>query len=155
MRLGGQRPVQRRRRRVVCDRTAHPLNYWRRYPADAFDASLRAAIAETLARIGSILPEWEAAIAGDAAAAAGIVLRMKPPFTISARTDLAMTLLLNCAFDSAGAALVLSYALRRVRLRRDIRSRLADSWVAHHAGLANAAPRRRVTLRRGICKTGS
>lgn len=153
MRLGGQRLVQRRRRCVARESTAHPLNYWRRYPADAFDASLRAAIAETLVRIGSILPEWKAAIAGDAAAAVGIVLRMKPPFTISARTDLVMTMLLSCAFDSAGAALVLSYALRRMRLRRDLRWRLADSWIAHHAGLAGAAPRRRITLRRGVPRT--
>lgn len=153
MRPGDQRPEQRRRRCDSCD--SHPLNYWRHFPADAFDASSRAAVAETLQSIRLLLPEWRAAIAGDAAAAVGIVLRMKPPYTISARTDLAMTLLLNCAFESAGAALVLAYALRRVRLRRDRRERLAASWIVHQAELARTAPRRRVTLRRGTRKTAS
>ncbi|MHC2816507.1 hypothetical protein ACVMBY_000066 [Bradyrhizobium huanghuaihaiense] len=77
-------------------------------------------------------------MAGDASAAIGIVLRLRPPFHISGRVNLAMSLLLNCAFENASAALVLSYALTRMHLARITRIRLAVSWLSHHRRLARS-----------------
>jgi hypothetical protein len=88
--------------------------------------------------MGSIFPAWQAAIAGDASAAVGIVLRLRPPFRVSGRVDLAMSLLLHCAFENVSAALVLSHALRRVHLARIGRTRLAESWLEYHRRLAKS-----------------
>ncbi|MCS3928990.1 hypothetical protein M2175_004021 [Bradyrhizobium elkanii] len=136
MQRGDERRTRRQVRRASCESMANPLNYWRRFPAVAFDVTLRSSLRRTIRKIGSTLPEWKAAIAGDAGAAVGIVLRLRPPFRISARTDLAMSLLLTCAFTNAGAALVLSHALRRMQFSRAERKLLADSWLAHNKRLA-------------------
>lgn len=123
-----------------------PFSYWRRLLPENFDRRRRANLADGISRIGSIFPDWQPAIAGNASAAVGIVLRLTPPFRISGRVDLAMSLLLNCAFENASAALVLSYALRRAQLARVQRTQLADSWLAHHhktgiAGYGRRKPR--------------
>ncbi|WP_156950849.1 hypothetical protein [Bradyrhizobium genosp. SA-4] len=143
MRRSDERRAGRRRRSTSCKMIGNPLSYWRRLPAGAFDLTLRTSLRQTIRKIGSTLPDWKAAVAGDAGAAVGIVLRLHPPFRISARTDLAMSLLLNCAFESAGAALVLSHSLRRMRLSRSERRRLADSWLAHHGRLAKSGKTKR------------
>ncbi|UWU76597.1 hypothetical protein N2603_43205 [Bradyrhizobium huanghuaihaiense] len=114
------------------------FSYWRQLPPNAFDRRRRANLANGISKIGSIFPEWQAAIAGDAGAVVGIVLRLRPPFRISGRVDLAMSLLLNCAFENASAALVLSHALRRMHLARIKRTGLAESWLAHHHQLARS-----------------
>ncbi|MCA1549925.1 hypothetical protein I6F36_24135 [Bradyrhizobium sp. BRP19] len=146
-----------RQRRGVED----PFSYWRRLPPEDFDRRRRANLADGISKIGSILPEWQAAIAGDAGAAVGIVLRLRQPFRVSGRVDLAMSLLLNCALENASAALVLSYALRRAHLARVQRTRLADSWLAHHhqsaqsrrkTGIAGCA-RRKPPASRSLAKT--
>ena len=134
--------------------TLRVLSYWRRLPAEAFNAEQRADVAAGIRKIGSILPEWNAAIRGDAGSAVGLVLRLRPSFRISARVDLAMTILLNCAFENAGAALVLSYALRRAPLARRPRVMLSNSWLTRKFERANAASRKRpVAVRRGTRKT--
>ncbi|WP_051380422.1 hypothetical protein [Bradyrhizobium sp. WSM1743] len=143
MRRGDKQRARRRRRCASGPSKVNPLSYWRRFPAEAFNAPLRGALARSIRSIGSTLPEWQAAIAGDAGAAVGIVLRLRAPFRVTARTDLAMTLLLNCAFANAGAALVLSHALRRMQFARVERKRLAESWLVHHGQLAQHRGTRR------------
>lgn len=149
MKAGKRRRTRRQVPSALHETLVNPLSYWRRFPASAFDASLRNSLQRTIRRIGSTLPEWEAAIAGDAGAAVGVVLRLRPPFRISARTDLAMSLLLNCAFKSAGAALVLSHALRRAQFSRAERRMLADSWLVHHTRLARPG---RTTRAKRMCR---
>jgi len=116
-----------------------PFSYWRRLPPEDLDRQRRAKLAGSISRLASIFPNWQAAMAGDAGAAVGIVLRLRPPFHISGRVDLAMSLLLNCAFENASAALVLSHALRRMQIARNRRIQLADSWLKYNT--RRAAPR--------------
>jgi len=111
------------------------LSYWRTFAAEAFSKRRRAKVAECVRSISATPPEWQAAARGDAAAASGLVLRLETPTRISPRVDLAMTILLNTAFGNAGAALVLSHALRRMPLDRRRRTRLATSWLVHNVWL--------------------
>jgi hypothetical protein len=103
------------------------LSYWRLLGAESFDERLRAEVAACVAGITSTVPAWRRAIRGDPAAASGLVLRLKAPRRICTRVDLAMTVLLNAAFENAGAALVLSHALHRMPLDPRARARLATS----------------------------
>jgi hypothetical protein len=137
--------------RVGCIGLPDTLAYWRKLAAGDFDAKRRAEVAATVVKLASTLPEWKAAIAGNAGAAVGLVLRLRPPFRFCARIDLAMTLLLNCAFENAGAALVLSYALRRMPLVRSERARLSESWITHH--MAMASPGRTTRFRADRAET--
>lgn len=127
----GRRP--RRFRRVG---QPAPLTYWRKLAAGDFNTKRRAEVSATVAKFASTLPEWNAAIAGNAGAAIGLVLRLRPPFRVCARIDLAMTVLLNCAFESAGAAVVLSWALHQMPLHRSQRARLSQSWTTTKMTLA-------------------
>lgn len=111
------------------------LSYWRTIAAEAFDDGRRAQVAECISRISSTSPEWQAAINGDAAVAAGLVLRLEPPPRISGGVDLVMTILLNTAFGDAGAALVLAHGLRKMPLDPRLRARLATSWLVHNVWL--------------------
>jgi hypothetical protein len=117
------------------------LSYWRTLAAESFDERRRAEVAECVRGISATPPEWRAALRGDAAAASGLVLRLNAPLRISARVDLALTILLNTAFGNAGAALVLSHALRRMPLDRRRRARLASSWMVHKVWLEQRGPR--------------
>jgi hypothetical protein len=64
---------------------------------------------------------------------------MERPPQVTARTDLTMTVLLNCALNgSAGAALVLSHALHQLPLDCVLKRRLATSWRANNLRLAIA-----------------
>jgi hypothetical protein len=123
------------------------LSYWRTLAAESFDERRRAEVAECVRGISATPPEWRAALRGDAAAASGLVLRLNAPLRISARVDLALTILLNTAFGNAGAALVLSHALRRMPLDSRRRARLADSWLVHKVWLEQRGPRRRPSKR--------
>jgi hypothetical protein len=120
------------------------LTYWRLLGAESFDERLRAEVAACVAGITSTVPAWRRAIRGDPAAAAGLVLQLKSPPRISARVDLAMTVLLNSAFESAGAALVLSHALRLMPLDPRERTRLATSWLVYNVWLEQRRRGRRV-----------
>jgi hypothetical protein len=119
------------------------LSYWRTFAAEAFNERRRAEVAECVRSISATPPEWQAAARGDAAAASGLVLRLKAPSCISARVDLAMTILLNTAFGNAGAALVLAHALRRMPLDPRRRARLATSWLVHKVWLEHRGRRGR------------
>lgn len=135
----------RRRGRLEPHRVDDPFSYWRRLGPEDFDRRRRAKLAGSISRLGSIFPNWQAAMTGDVSAAIGIVLRLRPPFYISGRVDLAMSLLLNCAFENASAALVLSHALRRTQIARNRRMHLADSWLRYNT--RQAAPRPQLRCR--------
>lgn len=111
------------------------LSYWRTLTADRFDEQLRAEVVECVTSLSATSPEWQAAIRGDPAAASGLVLNLKSPSRISARVDFAMTTLLNTAFENAAASLVLSYGLRKMPIRTQLRARLATSWQLHNVWL--------------------
>lgn len=58
-------------------------------------------------------PAWAGAVAGDAAAAIGLALRLDPHTASPAIYDLVMTALLACAAeDDAAACLAMSHLLR-------------------------------------------
>lgn len=110
---------------------AHLL--WRSVPAHRFHRDHRAAVAECMRRTSSTMDAWRLAIAGDAASAIGLALRMGIPQQVTIRTDLTMTVLLhNVLRGSAGAALVLSNLIRRMPIDRVDRRRFATSWLAHN-----------------------
>jgi hypothetical protein len=120
-----------------CGRWADALRLWRTMPAEAFGSAERAAVAECMRRTSCTIEAWRAAIHGDAPSAIRLALRMEHPSQITARTDLTMTVLLNCALNgSAGAALVLSHALRQMPLDGVLKRRLATSWLANNLRLA-------------------
>jgi hypothetical protein len=120
-----------------CGTWANALRLWRTVPADGFGPDHRAAVAECMRRTSSTIEAWRAAIHGDAPSAIRLALRMERPSQITARTDLTMTVLLNCALNgSAGAALVLSHALRQMPLAGVLKRRLATSWLVNNLRLA-------------------
>jgi hypothetical protein len=120
-----------------CGAWANALRLWRTVPADGFGSDHRAAVAECIRRTSSTIEAWRAAIHGDAPSAICLALRMDRPSQLTARTDLTMTVLLNCALNgSAGAALVLSHALRQMPLDEVRKRRLATSWLANNLRLA-------------------
>ena len=122
-----------------CGAWADALGLWRTVPADGFGTDHRAAVAECMRRTSSTIDIWRAAIHGDAPSAIRLALRMERKPQITARTDLTMTVLLNCALNgSAGAALVLSHALRQMPLDGVLKRRLATSWLANNLRLALA-----------------
>jgi hypothetical protein len=116
------------------------LSYWRRIAAETFDDALKSDVHDCVGRISSTIPEWRNAIRGDAGAAVALVLRIKDPVIIGMKLDLAMTVLLRCAFDDAAAALVLGHTLRRMPLDPHDRARLATSWLVHNIW-CNGRPR--------------
>lgn len=120
-----------------CCEWPRALLLWRTVPAHGFDFVRRAAVTDCMRRTSSTIDVWRKALGGDAASAMGMALRMEIPSEITARTDLVMTVLLHNALGgSAGAALVLSYLLRRMPIDDVLRRRLATSWLAHNMRLA-------------------
>jgi hypothetical protein len=120
-----------------CGRWADALHLWRTMPAQTFGPAERAAVAECMRRTSSTIDIWRTAIHGDAPSAIRLVLRMERPTLVTARTDLTITILLNCALNgSAGAALVLSHALRQMPLDGVLKRRLATSWLVNNLRLA-------------------
>jgi hypothetical protein len=113
-----------------CGPWADALRLWRTVPADGFGPAERAAVAECMQRTSFTIDGWGEAIGCDAPSAIRLVLRMERPQAITASIDLTMTVLLNAALaGSAGAALALSHALRRMPLDDVKRRRLATSWL--------------------------
>lgn len=107
------------------------LSYWRTLPAEAFRPGRRHEVVACVHQVGSTMAEWRAAIEGDAAAACGIALRMQFSSRIGLRTDMAMTILLRCAFYDRGAAVVLASRLLRAPIDPVFRTALARSWMLH------------------------
>lgn len=121
-----------------------PLSYWRTFRVEEFDIGMTDAVAACVATITSTIPEWRAAVSGNAAAAIGLVLPCRAPEVITFKVDLPMTTLLNVAFHNPAAALVLSHKLRQMPLDSHLRSRLATSWLVHNLWLGHREnPRRR------------
>jgi hypothetical protein len=123
------------------------LSYWRRFAAESFDDPLKADVLDCVNRISSTIPQWRNAILGDAGAAVALALRIKAPTVIGVKLDLAMTVLLRCAFDNAAAALVMSHVLRTMPLDPHDRARLATSWLVYNICLGG---RPRTLARRSI-----
>ncbi|MEH2539235.1 MULTISPECIES: hypothetical protein [unclassified Bradyrhizobium] len=74
-------------------------------------------------------PRWRDAVAGDAAAAIGIVLSMRPEDSSRQKFDLAMTALVVCACGgSAAACIVLANVIRRLPSAGNAEARIATSW---------------------------
>jgi hypothetical protein len=94
-------------------------------------------VAHFVAGISATMPEWRAAIRGDAAAAVGLVVGRRIPEHIGLRVDLSMTVLLACAFFDPAAALVLSHTLARMPLEPRERARLSASWSMHKIWLGS------------------
>ena len=119
------------------------LSYWRTLPAEAFGPDIRSEIVSYVRKISSTMTDWRAAVEGNSGAACGLALRMPVPQYIGPRVDLIMTVLLCCAFENAGAALVLSSRLEQMPLRPRDRARLSTSWKVHNLYLARRSYGRR------------
>jgi hypothetical protein len=96
--------------------------------------------------------EWREAIAGDAACAVRIALRMEIPDEVTYPVDARMSLLLYSALNgSAAAALVLAHLLRKMPLAGDMKNRLATSWPVRNLRVSCSntvmSPRRRSSRR--------
>jgi hypothetical protein len=133
----------------------YPCRLWRMIPADAFDESRRLAVCVYIVEFSPRNIEWQNAIAGDAAYAVRIALRMEIPDEVTYPIDAGMTLLLYSALQgSAAAALVLAHLLRRMPLDGPLKNRLATSWLVRNLPDACsdtvAPPRRRSYARRSI-----
>jgi hypothetical protein len=112
------------------------FSLWRTLPSYAFDIDKRAQVEQCLLNICSTIDGWRAAIGGDAAAAVNIALRIQPPWEITPRLDLVMTILVRAAFTNCGASFVPSHSLRQMPLDQKLKSRLATSWLTHNLLLA-------------------
>jgi hypothetical protein len=111
------------------------IAYWRRFPANFFNEAMQKEVADVLRTVSSTSPEWTDALQGDAAAATGLVLRLKLPSRIGIKTDIAMTVLLRTAFENAGAAAVMSHMLQRMPLHQVDRTNLSTSWQVQNIWL--------------------
>ena len=87
------------------------LSHWRTISAEAFDDATKAEIIAFVRATTSTVTEWRRAVSGDVEAAIDMVMRCKVPTSIGIKVDFPMTVLLSCAFDDPGAALVLSRKL--------------------------------------------
>jgi hypothetical protein len=125
-----------------------PVVFWRTKVAESFDESARAEVAHFVAGISATMPEWRAAIRGDAAAAVGLVVGRRIPEHIGLRADLSMTVLLASAFLDPAAALVLSHTLASMPIEPRERARLSASWSMQRSGSAAAVPERASPRRR-------
>ena len=104
------------------------LNYWRTIPAEAFDNETKDEVITFVRATTSTIPEWQRAISGDAEVAISMVMHCKAPTSIGIKVNFPMTVLLSCAFDDPGAALLLSHKLRQMPLEAHLRTKLATSW---------------------------
>jgi hypothetical protein len=116
---------------VIAAAGPRPFELWRLIPARAFDQSRKYAVGAYIGTCAAGDVEWRRAIAGDAACAVRLALRMEVPDEISYSIDARMTLLVFAALNgSPAAALVLANLLRRMPLDGPNKYRLADSWLA-------------------------
>ena len=108
------------------------LNYWRTIPAEAFNDATKAEVIAFVRATTSTIPEWQSAVWGEVEAAIGMVMHCKARTSIGVKVDFPMTVLLSCAFDDPGAALMLSHKLRQMPLEASLRTKLATSWQVAH-----------------------
>jgi len=130
-------------------REPQPYELWRTLPAGRLNEARKLAVAGHIGMFTSTIKEYRAAIAGDAACAAGIALRMVVPDEINYPTDARMTLLLHSALmGSAGAALVMAHMLRKMPLDHKLKNRLAKSWLSRNRcrSRGEVAPQSRESL---------
>jgi len=138
---------------MLAARKPQPYELWRTLPSEAFDEVHKLEVACHIGMFMSTIGEYRSAIAGDAACAARIALRMAVPDEIGYPTDARMTLLLHSAFrGSAGAALVMAHMLRKMPLDHKLKNHLAKSWLGRNLSRpgSEAAPRERLFVQRSI-----
>lgn len=111
-----------------------PLSWWRTIRAEHFDTTIAKLLREQIAMVAIIgEPAWDAAVAGDTAAAIGMALRLTPDAASPVIRDLVMTALLACAAeDNAAACLALSHSLRSLPGAGRMEARLATSWLVRN-----------------------
>jgi hypothetical protein len=148
--------MRKTKQKILSETTAalakepYPCRLWRMIPADAFDESRRLAVCAYIVEFSPRDIEWREAIAGDAACAVRIALRMEIPDEVTYPVDARMSLLLYSALNgSAAAALVLAHLLRKMPLDGDMKNRLATSWPVLRVSCSNTvmSPRRRSSRR--------
>jgi hypothetical protein len=140
---------------MLAARGPQPYELWRTLPASDFNEIRKLEVACHIGMFMTTIKEYRAAIAGDAACAAGIALRMVIPDKIDYPTDAWMTLLLhNVLMGSGDAALVMAYMLRKMPLDHKLKQRLVKSWLSRNqlrSGSEGAAQdRERLFVRRSI-----
>ena len=138
---------------MLAARGPQPYELWRTLRASDFNEARKLEVACHIGMFMSTIKDYRAAIAGDAACAAGIALCMVIPDEIDYPTDARMTLLLHSALmGSSGAALVMAHMLRKMPLDRTLKNRLAKSWLGRNLSCpgSEAAPRERLFVRRSI-----
>lgn len=111
-----------------------PLSWWRNIRAEHFDSSIAKILREHISVVAIIgEPAWDAAVAGDAAVAIGLALRLNPDSSAPVIRDLIMTALLACAAeDNSAACLAMSHALRALPDAGRTEARLATSWLVRN-----------------------
>jgi hypothetical protein len=115
------------------EKRPQPHALWRTLRAESFDEVRRLEVICHVGLFMTNIKEWRDAIAGDAAAAVGIALRMTIPDAITYPVDARMTLLVYTALNgSAGAALVVAHILRQMPIEQKLRSQLAASWLTRN-----------------------
>jgi hypothetical protein len=148
-----QRKLSETAAMLAANKGPQPYELWRTLPASDFNETRKLEVACHIGMFMTTIKEYRAAIAGDAACAAGIALRMVIPDEIDYPTDARMTLLLHSALmGSAGAALVMAHMLRKMPLDRTLKNRLASSWLGRNLSRrgSEAAPSERLFVRRSI-----
>jgi hypothetical protein len=120
-----------------------PLAWWRTMKAEKFDVTTAVVMREAISTIAIIdEPMWRAAANGDAAAAAGLALRLHPDRATPLAFDLVMTAVAACAAEgNATACLVMSRVVPRRRGSGKKEARIATSWLVR--AFASALERRR------------
>jgi hypothetical protein len=118
---------------AVYEKAPVALSYWRKLSAEAFRGEVLAEIATVATTLSSMSPTWKKAAAGDAGLASALALRIVTPGKTGLEVDLVMTVLLVCALENAGAALVLSHVLSTAPIEAELRGSLASSWLEHNA----------------------
>jgi hypothetical protein len=118
---------------IAGDRLIPSLHWWRTLPAPALTGEHMETLGKTLS-VFLILgePQWKSAVAGDAAAAVGVALRVtKDREAPTAAVDIVMTALLRPAVaGDPAAALVLAAVIDRL-VGASAGHRLATSWLDH------------------------
>jgi len=107
------------------------LAFWREYPAEMFNRSLREQVQGCLRRISTSIEDWRAAIGGDSAAAIKIALCMPMPQEVTAGLDVTMTVLLAVACEDAKAAAVMAHLVNLAPIDPIDRTGLTTSWLLH------------------------
>ena len=108
------------------------MAWWRTLPPSALGKAERLLLQATLEQIGVLHggDEFAAALAGDPTAAIGVAFSLMPIEELSLTSDIAITVLLQCALErNATAALVLAQVLGLTDL--DHSKELAASWLAY------------------------